>query len=236
MQVPPDARTGVRDCLPLLLGIIPFGLVAGIAAVNAGLGLQHAVGLSVIVFAGASQLAAIDLLGANSPLAVVILTAVVINLRMMMYSASIAPKLRDQPARWKALMAYLLTDQAYALSIARYRDESIDRRWYFLGAALTLWVTWQATTVIGYVLGAGVPDTWGLEFAVPLVFLALLVPAMEDGATIVAGLVGATLAVVAGGLPLNLGLLVGATIGILAGVLAERAGLGTSATEGPDAH
>lgn len=224
MQVPPDARTGVRDALPLLLGIIPFGLVAGIAAVDAGLGLQHAIGFSAVVFAGASQLAAIDLLGSNAPLAVVFVTAVVINLRMMMYSASIAPELREQPARWKALMAYVLTDQAYALSMVRYRDPDVDRRWYYLAAAFTLWAVWQLATVAGVFLGAGVPDAWGLEFAVPLVFLALLVPAMQDRATTVAGLVGGIVAIGVAGLPLNLGLLVAATVGIVGGVVAERTG------------
>lgn len=232
MQVPPDARTGVRDTLPLLLGIIPFGLVAGIAAVNAGLDLQHAIGFSVVVFAGASQLAAIELLGTNSPLVVAVVTAVVINLRMMMYSASIAPHLRDQPARWKALMAYVLTDQAYALSIARYRGSDVDRRWYYLAVAFTLWVVWQVTTAVGVLLGSGVPDAWGLEFAVPLVFLALLVPAMEDRPTMIAGLTGGAIAVLAGGLPLNLGLLVGATAGIVAGLVVERT---TPASEVADA-
>lgn len=223
MQVPADVRRGVRDTLPLLLGVIPFGLVAGIAAVNAGLGLEHAIGFSVVVFAGASQLAAIELLGENSPLAVVVVTAVVINLRMMLYSASIAPHLRDQPARWKALMAYVLTDQAYALSIARYRESGdIDRRWYYVAVAFSLWIVWQVTTIAGVLLGTGVPDAWGLEFAVPLVFLALLVPAMQDRATTGAGFAGGAIAVLAGGLPLNLGLLVGATAGISAGIVVER--------------
>lgn len=222
MQLPTDARTGVRDVLPLLFGVVPFGLVAGLAAANAGLRLEHAVGFSLVVFAGASQIAAIDLLGSNAPLVVVFVTAVVINLRMLMYSASIAPYLRDQSARWKAIMAYLLTDQAYALSIARYQGSDINRRWYYLGTAVGLWLPWQVATIIGYQLGTGVPASWGLEFTVPLVFLALLVPAMKDRGTIVAGLVGGGFAVVAGGLPLNLGLLVGAIAGITAGVLAER--------------
>jgi 4-azaleucine resistance transporter AzlC len=218
-----DFRRGVRDVAPLLLGVAPFGLVAGIAAANAGLDLTQAVGMSVIVFAGASQLAALDLIGRDAPLSVVVLTAVVINLRMLMYSASIAPYFRTFAARVKAGLAYLLTDQAYALSIASYRAEaSVDRVAYYLGVAVTLWVVWQLTTAAGVLLGTGVPDAWGLEFAVPLVFLALLVPAMEDGPTTVAGLVGGTVAVVGAGLPLNLGLLVGASVGIVAGLLAER--------------
>jgi len=215
-------RRGVRDVSPLLLGVAPFGLVAGIAAVNAGLDLPQAVGMSVIVFAGASQLAALDLIGNGAPASIVVLTAVVINLRMLMYSASIAPHFRAFAGHVKAGLAYLLTDQAYALSIARFREDGLDRAAYYLGTALTLWVVWQITTVAGVLLGTGVPDAWGLEFAVPLVFLALLVPAMEDGPTTAAGLVGGAVAVVGAGLPLNLGLLVGATVGIAAGLASER--------------
>lgn len=222
-------RRGVRDVAPLLLGIVPFGLVAGIAAVNAGLGLPAAVGLSVVVFAGASQLAALELLGRNAPLSVVIATAVVINLRLLMYSASIAPYFREVTARWKAVLAYVLTDQAYALSVASYRsDQPVDRKWYYLGVAVTLWVVWQATTVVGALLGTGVPDAWGLEFAIPLVFLAILVPAIEDRSTGIAALVGGTIAVAGAGLPLNLGLLVASGVGITAGVVTE------SAMGGPD--
>ncbi len=220
-----DLQAGVRDMSPLLLGILPFALVAGIAAVEVGFTLTQAVGLSMIVFAGASQLAAIDLLGSNAPLAVVIGTAVVINLRMVMYSASIAPHFARYGRRARAVLAYVLTDQAYALSVAEFAGNEDRSRWkYYLGAAGSLWIVWQVGTVAGVVLGAGVPEEWGLTFAIPLVFLALLVPAMKDRPTTVAGVVGGCAAVVAAGLPLNLGLLVGAVGGILAGLLAEEVG------------
>jgi 4-azaleucine resistance transporter AzlC len=220
-----DLLAGVRDVSPLILGVAPFALVAGIAAVDAGLGLAEAVGMSVIVFAGASQLAALELLGENAPLAVVVGTAVVINLRMLMYSASIAPHFADYGRRLRAGLAYLLTDQAYALSVAEFGENPDRSRWrYYLGAAASLWVVWQIGTVAGVVLGAGVPDAWGLTFAVPLVFLALLVPAMKDRPTTVAGGAGGAVAVVAAGLPLNLGLLVGALCGIGAGLATEVAG------------
>lgn len=221
----PDLRAGVRDVLPLLLGVAPFALVAGIAAVEAGLTPVQAVGMSVVVFAGASQLAALELIGANAPLAVVVATAIVINLRMLMYSASIAPHFAHLGRRVRATLAYLLTDQAYALSIAEYTDtdrDERDRRRYYLGVAGSLWAVWVVGTVAGIALGAGVPESWGLSFAVPLVFLALLVPAMKDRPTIVAGVVGGAVAVVAAGAPLNLGLLAGAVGGIVAGLLAER--------------
>ena len=217
-----DLWAGVRDVSPLMLGIVPFALVAGIAAVDAGLGLAEAVGMSVIVFAGASQLAALDLLGSNAPLAVVVGTAVVINVRMVMYSASIAPYFAEYGRRLRAGLAYVLTDQAYALSVAEFEENSARSRWrYYLGAAASLWVVWQIGTVVGVVVGAGVPDAWGLTFAVPLVFLALLVPAMKDRPTTAAGVAAGAVAVVAAGLPLNLGLLVGAVTGIAVGLATE---------------
>lgn len=217
-----DFSTGVRDSLPLLLGIIPFALVAGVAAAEAGLSLVQALGMSVFVFAGASQLAALDLLGSDAPLVVVVLTAAVINLRMLMYSASIAPHFRAATGRVRAVLAYFLTDQAFALTVARYDADDSGQRWYYLGLSLALWGVWQVGTVIGVAVGAGVPESWGLEFAVPLVFLALLVPALKERESLVAGAVAGVVAVAGAGLPLNLGLIVAATAGVVGGILAEE--------------
>lgn len=220
-------RAGAVDVAPVLIGIIPFGLVAGVAAVEAGLGLREAIGFSTGVFAGAAQLAAIDLLGAGAPAGVAILTAVVINLRMAMYSASLATFLSREPVGRRAIAAYLLTDQAYALSVTRYRDEArpaVQRWWYYLGAALLLWTVWQMMTVIGVVVGDAVPEGVPLGFAVPLVFLALLVPTLTDRAAVVAAVVGGTVAVTADPLPANLGMPLGALSGVAAGYLAYRRG------------
>jgi predicted branched-subunit amino acid permease len=220
---------GVRAVAPIIVGIVPFGLVAGAAAVNAGLTLLDAVGLSVVVFAGASQLAAIGLFGDGAPLALVVVTVLVINLRLVMYSASIAPELLDEPRRWRALSAYLLTDQAYALSVTRFeREPGTSRRSFYLGAAAPLWAAWQVCTVVGAVVGARVPPWLPLDFAVPLTFLALLVPAVKGRATAAAAAVGGGLATVGVGLPLEAGLIVGAVAGVLAGLLTE-------AVVGPDA-
>jgi 4-azaleucine resistance transporter AzlC len=205
-----------------MVGIVPFGLVAGAAAVRVGLSGLHAVGLSVLVFAGASQLAAIELLGDNTPAAVVVVTVLVINLRMTMYSASLAPYLQEFSTRWRAAMAYILTDQAYALSVAEFRaDESVNRKWYYLGTAVPLWVVWQICTVVGVVVGARVPDSLPLQFAVPLTFLAILVPTITDSPSAVAAGVGGSIAVVGSGLPLNLGLITGAVTGVVAGLVVE---------------
>ncbi|WP_076427664.1 AzlC family ABC transporter permease [Haladaptatus litoreus] len=218
-----DFLSGVRVSLPIVLGVLPFGMVAGVAAVSAGLSAPLALAMSVFVFAGASQLAAADLIGRSAPAVVVVLTVLIINLRMMMYSASIAPYFKRQSARWKAGLSYFLTDQAYAVSLMKFeQDEETNRRWYYLGVGVSLWVTWQIATVAGILLGASVPSGWHLDFAVPLVFLAVLVPSVTDRATTVAAVVGGVTAVAANGLPFNLGLVTAAVVGIVAGLLVEE--------------
>ncbi|WP_243700359.1 AzlC family ABC transporter permease [Halorussus pelagicus] len=219
-----DFLSGVRVAAPIILGIVPFGMVAGVAAAGVGMSAIQALAMSVVVFAGASQLAAIELIGRNAPVAVVVLTVLVVNLRHVMYSASIAPHFRRQSAKWKAALAYLLTDQAYAVSLLEFEnDEETSRRWYYLGVAVPLWVAWQIATIVGVLLGAQIPSGWQLEFAVPLVFLAVLVPAVTDRATGAAAVVGGGVAVAANGLPYNLGLIVAALVGIAVGLAVESA-------------
>lgn len=215
-------RAGATAVAPIVVGIAPFGLVAGAAAVERGLTLPDAVALSVGIFAGASQLAAIEVLGRGGSVVVAVVTVLVINLRMLMYSASLAPWLADEAPRRRWLAAYLLTDQAYALSLVRYGDAddelpAADRIWYYLGVAVTLWSSWQVCTVVGAVLGGGIPDAVPLGFAIPLVFLTLLPPAVTDRPTVVAAVVGAVVASVGATWPANLGMLAGAVSGIAAG-------------------
>lgn len=222
---------GVRDMTPILLGVAPFGLVAGATAVDAGFPPVLAAALSVLVFAGASQLAVIDLVGKGAPAGVIVVTAVVVNLRYLMYSASFAPYIRSFARRWRVPLTYLLTDQAFALTVTRFEadtgiagrtDDPETRQWYYFGAAAVIWVTFQVTTVVGILVGARVPPAWSLEFAVPLTFLALVVPNVEDSASAVAAGVAGTVAVLGIGLPLNLGLTVGALSGVVAGLLVDR--------------
>lgn len=222
-----SAKAGAIDVAPVLLGIIPFGLVVGVAAVEAGLGLPEAVGFSTLLFAGAAQLAAIELLGAGAPGWVAVMTAVVINLRMAMYSASLGTYLTTEGVGRRALAAYLLTDQAYALSIARYQDvrrPPVQRWWYYLGAGGVLWCVWQTTTVLGVVVGDAVPEGVPLGFAVPLTFLCLLVPTVTDRPALAAAVVGGAVAVVGEPLPANLGMPIGAVTGVGAGYVVRLRG------------
>lgn len=211
--------------LPLVPGIVPFGMIAGIAPIETGLGGELAMAMSLLIFAGAAQLATVQLLADGALPLVIVFTALVINLRFVMYSASLAPHLRhlSAPQRWP--LAYLMTDQAYAVSITRFlrHDEAAQqhRHWFFLGAAVCMWLPWQLATLAGVWLGTGVPPDWGLDFAIPLTFMALLVPALKTRPGVMAAAGAGVTATLAAPLPFNLGLILAAVVGIGAGLLSE---------------
>ena len=221
---------GIAAVAPMLPGVAPFGVVAGLTAVGSGLDAAQAMAMSALIFAGASQLATLQLLAEGAMPAIILLTVVTINLRFAMYSASLAPHFQHLGRRWRLPLAYLLVDQNYALSINRYRAAGTDGwrlgHWFYLGAGTTLWLTWQAATAVGVFMGAGVPRDWSLDFAIPLVFMVLLVPALHDRAHIGAALVGGVVATAAADAPLHLGLVIGALSGIAAGVALESTGRG----------
>lgn len=214
---------GMRSVLPLVVGVIPFGLVFGVTAAGSVVGGGLGYASSLIIFAGAAQLATVQLLAEGAAVAVVIATALVINARHLMYSAALAPHFREFPLPWRLGLPYMLTDQAFVVSILRYEEVSdpVYRRWFYFGGAATLWVTWQVSTGSGVLLGASIPESWSLDFAIPLVFLALLVPALRNRPSVLAAVVGGLVALVAHDVAYNLGLIVGAVTGIGAGVFAE---------------
>ncbi|WP_132057870.1 AzlC family ABC transporter permease [Halorussus amylolyticus] len=214
--------SGVRDVLPALPANVPFGIIAGVATVGVGIDAGQALAFAGLLFAGAAQVAAVELVGDRAPIAVVVLTALVVNLRYVMYSASIATHFESLSARWKAVTAFFLLDVTYALSIARFDADRPDaNRWYYLGTALPLWVVWVGASAVGISFGSGVPDHWQLDFAIPLLFMALLFSALDDAASYVASAASGVLAVAGFGLPFNAGILVAAAGGIAAGVLAD---------------
>lgn len=226
MQVRSAYWSGFKASGPLLLGVFPFAMIAGTMAVAAGLSAWASQGLSLFIFAGASQLAIVDLIGKQAPVIILILTALVINMRFMIYSAGLAPHFKGVGKKRKALFSYLLTDQAYMLSVANFEKGGERRQglWYYFGVATSLWLVWQIGTAAGIFLGKGAPESWGLDFAVPLSFIALLVPALKDRACGVAALAAAIAVVLADTLPMNLGLIVATVIGVFAGLMASRKG------------
>jgi 4-azaleucine resistance transporter AzlC len=220
-----EFTAGLRAELPILLGVVPFGMIYGALALNAGLSPGAAQAMSAIVFAGSAQFVIAQLVSMSAPWAVIVVTAFIVNVRHALYSASMAPYLKPFSWRWKGLLSYLLTDEAYAVTAIRFArpDPSPYPEWYFLGAGLVLWSSWQASTAAGIFLGAQIPAGWSLDFTLALTFIALVVPALKDRAAVAAALTGGLVAVAGNGLPFKLGLVLAAVAGILAGAGVEWA-------------
>jgi len=219
-----EARAGAAAIAPMLLGVVPFGLVAGAAPVSQGFDGWSAVGLSTIVFAGASQLAIVDVLARGGSALVAVLAALAINLRMVLYSASLASFLAHVPTRRRLVAAYLLNDQDYALSVSRWAgdDRTDGRLSFYMGAAVLIWAAWLASTIAGVLVGSAVPDRVPLDFAVPLVFLVLLVPVLVDRPALIAAATGGVGAVIAAETGAgSLATIVGAAAGIAAGAVVD---------------
>jgi 4-azaleucine resistance transporter AzlC len=214
---------GARAEAPILLGVVPFGLIFGAAAINAGVPAPAAQAMSSVIFAGSAQFIAAQLIGAGASGLVILLVVFVVNLRHALYSASVAPRIRHLGRAWKILLAYLLTDEAYAITIMHYNREGDGprRHWYYLGAGLALWTSWQISTALGIYIGAQMPRDWPLSFALPLTFIALVVPALRDWPSIAASIVAALTGLLAINFPFKTGLLLAALLGILIGMALE---------------
>jgi predicted branched-subunit amino acid permease len=222
----PAFQQGVRDMSPMLIGLVPFGVVCGVGAIAAGASPVAALAMSMIMFSGAAQIVAAQLLAAGAPFAVILLSCFVVSLRLIMYSAAMAPYLRPLDHRWRALLAYVLTDQAFARTIQRFResDDVAANASYFLGSGALLWVTWQLATVLGIVAGQIVPASWQLEFVVPLCFISILVPLLRDRVSLLVFAVTAIAAVILDAMPLRLSMICAGLLGILAGIIADKGG------------
>lgn len=208
-----------------MIGVIPFALIFGVLAANAGLPPYLAWSTSHLVFAGSAQFLAIPLFADQAPPLVLVMTTAVINLRHLLYSASMAPFARHLSWLWKILLSYLLTDEAYVPSILHYQNEEVpleNKHYYWLGAGLTLWIVWQITTGIGIFVGAQLPDGLGLDFTLALTFIAMLVPTIKNWPMILSALSAGVSAILTAQLPYRLNLIVAAMIGIGVGLLFER--------------
>lgn len=214
---------GVLASLPVSVGIVPFGLITGIAGIKAGLNTMEVTLMSGLVFAGAAQLVALQLMGAGASIFFVWLATLVVNLRYLMYSSALAKPLEALSGRMKLLAAFLMVDQNFALALNQYG--TLGPRltpWFYLGIGGVLWLGWVACTYIGALLGARLPEVWSLDFAVPLCFLVLLVPAVQNRPSLLAALVGGLVSTALIGLPYRSGLFIGAVAGIWAGVWLEN--------------
>ncbi len=189
--------------------------------------------MSAIVFAGSAQFISVGLVAAGTPAAVIILAVFVINLRHMLYSATLAPHLKNLPTRWLLPLGFWLTDESFVVAAKHFEEtkDNANKRWYLLGSEIGMYTDWQVATWVGIVAGQQIkdPQSWGLDFAMVVTFIGVLVPMVKDRPTLAAALAAGVAALLANGLPYHLGLLLAALAGIAAGVLAERS---LSAAEG----
>lgn len=208
---------------PVQAGLVPFAAIIGVTAVELGVTPAEILGMSVLMFAGASQLAALLLMAEGSHVVVILGTVLALNVRFTIYSASIAPYMLSLSRIRKAVYAYLLSDPGYALSAPRFQSENAPHsHWFYFGATSAVWVGWILGTLVGAVLIGNVPDGFPVDLVLPVVFLALLFGVIEDRATAIAAAVAGSVAILTAPLGLNLELVIGAASGILAGVYANR--------------
>ena len=205
--------------------IIPFATLFGVLATEAGLNVVETMAFSIVVIAGAAQFTALQLMQENTPTVIVLISALAVNLRMAMYSASLTPYIGAAPLWQRALCAYLTVDQSYVVGVSKFEREPDmtvpERVAYFLGAITPIVPLWYGFTLIGALVGARVPESWALDFAIPIAFLAMIAPMFRTAAHVVAALVAVVVALLAAGIPYSLGLIVAGIAGMMAGAQTE---------------
>ena len=219
--------TGARDCVPLLLAAAPFGLIYGALAIASGLSAAAAMAMSLIVFAGSAQFVAVGLVAVGTPVSIIIITTFIVNLRHMLYSATLLPYLKHLPQRWRIPLAFLLTDETFAVTVHRFQkgDNSPYKHWYQLGSSIAMYVNWQIWCVLGLILGDRIPDaaSWGLDVAMPIAFIGLTIPFVRNMPMVVCVFSAGACGLLTVGLPYKLGVIISALAGVLAGLITEVA-------------
>ncbi|WP_425040276.1 AzlC family ABC transporter permease [Primorskyibacter sp. S187A] len=220
---------GVRAAMPFAIVIIPFSMLFGLVATEAGLSLFETMTFSLVVIAGAAQFTALGLMQENAPTVIVIISALAVNMRMAMYSASLVPHMGPLPFWERALVAYFMVDQPYALTANRFEDEPgrplREHKAFYWGCTWVVVPLWWSMTLLGALVGQSIPDWLALDFAVPITFLAVVAPMLRTRAHLIAAGAAILSALAFAWLPYNLGLIVGGMIGMMAGAEAERRGL-----------
>lgn len=217
---------GYRDCLPFILVAGPFGMLFGVAATDLGLNLLETMTMTVLVIAGASQFTALVLLEENAPTFIIILTALVVNLRMAMYSAAMVPYLGKASHGMKLLLAYFNVDQSFGLAAVRFPLETnwtlANRCAYFCGASIAIMPFWVLFSYLGAAFGTQIPDSFALDFALPICFLAIVAPALRTLPHILAAAASVIGAIALSWVPYSLGLIIAAVIAMMIGAWVEK--------------
>ena len=216
---------GLRDGAPFMAVAGPFALLFGVLATEAGLNLFEVMSFSFVVIAGAAQFTALQLLQDNAPTLIVITSALAVNLRVAMYSAALTPYLGDAPLWQRIFASYLLVDQSYALSHAKFEVTpsltTSQRMAYYFGTCTLVMIIWFIFSYIGAALGTQLPPQIPLNFALPIAFLSMVAPMLRTLPHLVAAFVGVVVSLLLAELPFSLGLFVGGLLGMMAGSRAE---------------
>ncbi|HEY5762906.1 MAG TPA: AzlC family ABC transporter permease [Rhodocyclaceae bacterium] len=218
------SREGFMVFLPLSIGLVPWAMVTGIAMIGAGLTPVQAMGMNIIVFAGTAQIGTLPLIAIGAPMWLIVVTALVLNLRFVIFSAAISHGFRgvSTPLRW--LSGYLLTDGVFAVCLNKMLDVE-DRAWrlgYYLAPSIFTWILWQVFALIGVLAADSIPKDWSLEFMASIALMVLLAPMVKARPMLVAATTGGVVAVLLSGLPLRMGVIVAIVAGIAAGFAAEH--------------
>ncbi len=216
-------RAGVLECLTLIPSYVPFGLVCGVASVQAGLGEWGAVALATFAFAGSSQAVLTQFLQGGAPLMIAVLSGLVVNLRMAVYSAAISSRIAGASRKERVLWAAFLVDQTFISNEIRHqRGQHMNHPLaFYLGCALTLWPWWVMMNAIGAFAGAKLPASWQLDFTIPLSFVAMVVPLLKSRAQILAAVAGGLAGVLLYAMPLKTGLIAACVVGMCVGMLVD---------------
>ena len=217
-------KAGQRAILPSLPGSAAWGLISGVAMVKGGLAVPWAIMMSLLVYAGSAQLAALPLIAAGAPLWVIVATGFITNLRFVIYSAALRPYFEDEPLRTRAALGFFMTDFTFTLFMRRAQENALPERHreaWFAGVCSNNWITWQTCAITGIVAASYVPTEWGLEFTGTLALVALVGPSLSARPALVGAMFGAVVALLAHALPFKLGLFCGAIAGIIAATVAD---------------
>jgi 4-azaleucine resistance transporter AzlC len=216
---------GLKDTFPLIVGATPFAIIFGVVAVTGGLSPAATLGMSLFVFAGSASFISAGLYSQGVSIGIIIITTFVVNLRHALYGASLAPYVKNLSHRWLLPLGFWLTDETYAVVIRRYQrgDESPYKHWYFLASGIFMYINWQFWTLVGIVAGQQFSSlaNLGLDFALVVTFIAIVVPLIVNRPMLVCAFVAGVVGLIANGMPNRLGLIVAALAGIAAGVIVE---------------
>ncbi|WP_457554236.1 AzlC family ABC transporter permease [Desulfobacula sp.] len=217
---------GAKDTFPLIVGAIPFGIIFGTLAATAGLSFAATMGMSMFVFAGSSQFVCVSLLSSGTAWPMIVLTTFVVNLRHMLYGATMVPFYKNLNPLWKMVLAFGLTDETFAVAVSRYnqKDGVPGKHYYNLGSMVFMYANWNLCTFIGLTAGKAFPgiSQWGLDFAMPATFIGIVIPYLVSKPMWASVITAGTVSILAGGLPHKLGLMVAALVGVIVGVFCEK--------------